>query len=129
MDCEVNERKRTRRFHETDGQRPYQCKTGRKVVQVSEKKSPKNWRLRKEHPVWILLLRANMFISSCHPPDVHSQGATRQEAIRNIEEALRFFIESCLERGTLEQVFRESRTFFSNLFISRSASQFEAEPR
>lgn len=48
------------------------------------------------------------FISSCHPLDVHSQGATRQEAIRNIEEALKFFIESCLERGTLEQVFRES---------------------
>nr|VFK06901.1 MAG: Uncharacterised protein family (UPF0150) [Candidatus Kentron sp. LPFa]VFK23063.1 MAG: Uncharacterised protein family (UPF0150) [Candidatus Kentron sp. LPFa] len=69
------------------------------------------------------------FISSCHPLDVHSQGATRQEAIRNIEEALRFFIESCLERGALEQVFRESRTFSSNLFISRSASQFEAEPR
>ena len=48
------------------------------------------------------------FISWCPLLDVFSQGSTRQEALSNLKEAIRLFIESCFERGTLEQILRES---------------------
>jgi len=47
------------------------------------------------------------YYSSCPPLDVHSQGRTEQEALANLAEALQLFVESCYERGTLEQVFKE----------------------
>ena len=48
------------------------------------------------------------YIASCPPLDVHSQGMSETEALHNLTEALRFFIESCFERGTLEQVLKDS---------------------
>ena len=48
------------------------------------------------------------FISSCPLLDIFSQGKTKQEALTNLNEAVRLFIESCIQRGTLEQVLRES---------------------
>lgn len=48
------------------------------------------------------------FIASCPVLDVHSQGATEEEAKRNITDTLQLFIESCYERGTLEAVLKES---------------------
>jgi predicted RNase H-like HicB family nuclease len=48
------------------------------------------------------------YIASCPPLDVHSQGMSEHEALHNLTEALRFFIESCFERGTLEQVLKDS---------------------
>ena len=51
-----------------------------------------------------LLTEGTWHIAACAPLDVASQGHTREEAIRNLEEALSLFLESCLERGTLQQV-------------------------
>ena len=48
--------------------------------------------------------KPGIYVSSC---DVHSQGYTEAEARKNIEEAVRLFITSCFERGTLEDVLKE----------------------
>lgn len=48
-----------------------------------------------------------MYISCCPPLDVYSQGSTEDEAIRNLIEACQVFVESCFERGTLEQVLKD----------------------
>jgi predicted RNase H-like HicB family nuclease len=47
-------------------------------------------------------------ISSCNLLDVHSQGHTREQAERNLKDALATFLLSCYERGTLEVVLREA---------------------
>src|SRR5579859_4772124 len=52
--------------------------------------------------------KGRWFISSCPPLDVHSQGGTRDEAQHNLIDALTTFFVSCYERGTLEDVLRES---------------------
>jgi predicted RNase H-like HicB family nuclease len=52
--------------------------------------------------------KGRWFISSCEPLDVHSQGHTRDEAERNLADALASFLISCYERGTLDAVLRES---------------------
>src|SRR5713101_5741624 len=52
--------------------------------------------------------KGKWFVSSCPPLDVHSQGHTKEEARRNLVDALVFFLESCFERGTLEEVLREA---------------------
>lgn len=44
------------------------------------------------------------FYSSCPVFDVHSQGLSKEEALDNLAEALQLFVESCIERGTLDQV-------------------------
>ena len=46
------------------------------------------------------------YISVCPPLDVYSQGETEEIALANLAEALRLFIESCFERGTLEEVLK-----------------------
>lgn len=52
--------------------------------------------------------KGKWFISSCPVLDVHSQGRTRAEAEKNLSDALVSFMVSCHERGTLDQVLRES---------------------
>ena len=47
------------------------------------------------------------FIAVCPPLDVFSQGETEESALVNLAEALQLFIESCYERGTLEQVLKD----------------------
>lgn len=47
------------------------------------------------------------FIASCCALDVHSQGKTEEEALHNIQEALRLFFVSCLERHTFDDVMQE----------------------
>ena len=39
--------------------------------------------------------------------DVASQGRTKNEAARNLIEATQLFLESCFERGTLDEVLKE----------------------
>jgi hypothetical protein len=39
--------------------------------------------------------------------DVFSQGMTKEEAKRNLEDALKLFLISCHERGTLDSVLKE----------------------
>lgn len=48
------------------------------------------------------------FVSHCPVLDVFSQGATEQEALENIKEAVQLFIESCYMRGCLDQVLKDS---------------------
>jgi predicted RNase H-like HicB family nuclease len=51
--------------------------------------------------------KGKWFISSCALLDVHSQGRTRQEAQRNLVDALASFLISCYERGALDDVLKE----------------------
>lgn len=48
-----------------------------------------------------------IFVSSCCPLDVHSQGNSEAEALENLTEALRLFVETCFEMGTLEVVLKD----------------------
>jgi predicted RNase H-like HicB family nuclease len=52
--------------------------------------------------------KGKWFVSSCPLLDVHSQGHTRDEAERNLVDALTSFLISCYERGTLDEVLREA---------------------
>ena len=47
------------------------------------------------------------FVSWCPVLDVFSQGATEAEALENLVEALRLFLESCIVRGTITQVLKD----------------------
>jgi len=51
--------------------------------------------------------KAGLWISACPSLDVVSQGETEEEARKNLAEALRLFITTCYERGTLEAVMKE----------------------
>jgi len=48
--------------------------------------------------------RKNHYLSICPDLDVLSQGDTEKEALRNIEEAVRGFLVTCSEMGTLWKV-------------------------
>ena len=48
------------------------------------------------------------WIASCPDLDVCSQGRTRDEALVNLEDAVVFFVESCVERGTIFEVLHEA---------------------
>ena len=47
------------------------------------------------------------YVSVCPPLDVLSQGDSEEAALANLAEALQLFIESCFERGTLEEVLKD----------------------
>ena len=47
------------------------------------------------------------FVAYCEPLDLASQGDTPEQARSRLGEAVRLFIDSCFERGTLEQVLSE----------------------
>jgi predicted RNase H-like HicB family nuclease len=49
----------------------------------------------------------SIYISSCPPLDVFSQGETIKKAEENLIEAVRLFINSCFVRGTLDKVLRQ----------------------
>jgi predicted RNase H-like HicB family nuclease len=49
----------------------------------------------------------NWFISRSPNLDVYSQGRTERESLENLIEALQLFMESCFERGVLEQVLKD----------------------
>jgi hypothetical protein len=40
--------------------------------------------------------------------DVYSQGETEAKALENLIEAIQMFLRSCFERGTLDQVLKDS---------------------
>ena len=46
------------------------------------------------------------WLGSCPSLDIHTQGENFERAQENLKEALALFIESCLSRGTLEEVLR-----------------------
>ncbi len=47
------------------------------------------------------------WVSWCPLLDIASQGATKDEAKRCLEEAVELWVESCLERATLDAALRE----------------------
>ena len=47
------------------------------------------------------------YIASCCLLDVHSQGHTDDQAVRNLIEAIQLFLETCYELGTLEQILKD----------------------
>ena len=47
------------------------------------------------------------FVTVCPPLDVCSQGDTEEAALVNLGEALHLFVESCFERGTLDEVLKD----------------------
>ena len=51
--------------------------------------------------------KGNVYVSSCDVLDVHTQGYSEREAKENLIEALRLFIITCYERGTLGEVLRD----------------------
>ena len=51
---------------------------------------------------------AKWFISWCPPLSVYSQGPTQKKAVENLVDALRLFLVSCYERGTLDRVLKDS---------------------
>jgi predicted RNase H-like HicB family nuclease len=53
--------------------------------------------------------KGKWYVSSWPSLDVHSQGHTKEEARRNVVDALVFFLESCVHRQTLADVLRTSR--------------------
>jgi predicted RNase H-like HicB family nuclease len=61
--------------------------------------------------------------------DVWSQGATREEAKQALQEAIELFIESCLERDTLDGVLRDCgfRLVPSGVRIPSNAEEIRVE--
>ena len=49
----------------------------------------------------------DVYVSYCPALDLYSQGDTEEEASANLIEALQLFIQSCVERGTLDAVMKE----------------------
>jgi len=49
----------------------------------------------------------NWFIACCFPLDIHAQGRTEKEAVKQLKEAVELFLTSCVEMGTLEKVLKE----------------------
>lgn len=51
--------------------------------------------------------KGSIWISSCPCLDVMSQGRTKEEARKNIEDALQLFLISCHERGALDEALKQ----------------------
>lgn len=56
---------------------------------------------------YVLKKRDDHWLSICPVLDVYSQGSSKQEAKKSLGEAIKLFLISCFEHGTLEQVLRE----------------------
>ncbi len=48
-----------------------------------------------------------LYVAKCPLLDVYSQGNNKKEALVHLIEAIQLFVESCFERGTLDQVMRD----------------------
>ena len=77
-----------------------------------------------------LLCRLNekekgLWSAGCPRLDVYSQGCTREDAKGVLKVAIELFIESCLERNTLDEVLRDSgfRLLSSGVEASESSAQ------
>ena len=47
------------------------------------------------------------WIGYCPPLDLYTCGATRDEMLKNTQEAIELFFESCIRRGTLDEALSE----------------------
>lgn len=64
--------------------------------------------------------KGKWFYSSCPLLDVHSQGRTKRESLKNLREAVSLFVESCYKRGTLGKVLLASGFIPGGQPVSRS---------
>lgn len=64
--------------------------------------------------------KADIYVICCPPLDIWSQGKTESEARKNIGEAVKLFLMTCIEKGTLEAVLKECG-FKPSRTISRKA--------
>ena len=68
-----------------------------------------------ENTIWIKLSltatvmqeKPGLYVSHCPALDLYSQGEDSKEAERNIIEATKLFVQSCIERDTLTEVLKE----------------------
>ncbi|MHB8110531.1 MAG: type II toxin-antitoxin system HicB family antitoxin [Syntrophorhabdaceae bacterium] len=51
--------------------------------------------------------KAKYWLSSCPALDLFAQGQTEEEAKTNLETTVRLFLQSCYERGTLQQALND----------------------
>jgi len=51
--------------------------------------------------------KAKVFVSCCPPFDITTQGNTEDEAKSNLTEAIKLFLLTCFEKGTLDTVLKK----------------------
>lgn len=51
--------------------------------------------------------KGDAYVSNCPFLDILSQGDSREKAIENLRTAIRLFLMSCIERGTLDAVLKD----------------------
>lgn len=51
--------------------------------------------------------KSKIFISCCPPLDITTQGNTEEEAKSNLAEAIKLFLITCFEKGTLDKVLKK----------------------
>ena len=71
--------------------------------------SPEGHKTITAHLMGKLFKEEGMWIITCPPLDLSTCGATKQEALVNITEAVKIFFTYCLEKGTLERVLKKLR--------------------
>ncbi|MBX7152533.1 hypothetical protein K1X84_12895 [bacterium] len=59
-------------------------------------------------PYTLKMREKKWYLASCEAIDVHSQGETKEKAIKNLREAVEGFLISCLERNVLDEVLKQS---------------------
>ena len=69
--------------------------------------------------------KGKWYVSSCPSLDVCSQGHTKEEARQNLIDALVFFLESCFERGTLDEVLRDAGFVSASTATARRPAKSE----
>ncbi len=68
---------------------------------------------------------AKYWVASCPSLDIATQGENFDRAQENLIEALRLFFESCLSRGTLEEVLRNAGYSKAQIrTVSKSAKEY-----
>ena len=55
---------------------------------------------------FIIEKEGDIFVASCPVLDVFSQGFSHEEALKNLNEALVLFVETCFDMGTLDEVLK-----------------------
>ena len=69
--------------------------------------------MKKKHVIFKAFLpiaykkRKKYIVASCPVLDIFSQGDNKDEAKKNLTEAVHLFLSSCYERGTLDAVLKE----------------------
>lgn len=58
---------------------------------------------------FVIKKKKKWYVSCCPPLNVSSQGETRDEALKNLVEATKLFITSCMERRVFDKVMAECK--------------------